>query len=311
MLRYILKRVFWSIATLLIILFILFLLLQFMPGTPFDDEKLTEAQKILMYAKYGLDQPFWIRFGIYLENILFRGDFGISLALQKNQMVQSIVLPRLGVSVRIGVQALILGTFFGVVFGILSGSNKNTKVDTAATLIAVLGVSIPSYVFALLLSFFFGYKWNIFAITYRFDEPFYSSILPTISLSMFVMAQTTRFLRTELIEVLASDYIKLVESKGVKRIFVILRHGIRNALISVITILGPLTVTLMTGSLVVERVYGVPGIGDLLVEGILSNDFNVIVMIAFIYSAMYIFMNLVVDILYGVIDPRIRVARGG
>lgn len=311
MLRYILKRVFWSIATLLIILFILFLLLQFMPGTPFDDEKLTEAQKILMYAKYGLDQPFWLRFKIYLENIILRGDFGISLSLQKNQLVQAIVLPRLGVSVRIGVQALMVGTFFGIVFGVLSGSNKNTKIDTSATIIAVLGVSIPSYVFALLLSFFFGYKWNIFAITYRHGEPFFSSILPTISLSMFVMAQTTRFLRTELIEVLASDYIKLVESKGVKRIFVILRHGIRNALISVITILGPLTVTLMTGSLVVERVYGVPGIGDLLVEGILSNDFNVIVMIAFIYSAMYIFMNLMVDILYGVIDPRIRVARGG
>lgn len=310
MVRYIVKRVFWSVATLLMILFILFLLLQFMPGTPFDDEKLTDAQKILMYAKYGLDQPFWVRFQIYLENIIFRGDFGISLALQKNQMVQSIVLPRLGVSVRIGVQALLVGTTAGIALGILSGSNKNTKIDTSATIIAVLGVSIPSYVFALLLSFFFGYKWNIFPITYRFGEPFYSSILPTISLSMFVMAQTTRFLRTELIEVLASDYIKLVESKGVKRIFVILRHGIRNALISVITILGPLTVTLMTGSLVVERVYGVPGIGDLLVEGILSNDFNVIVMIAFIYSALYIFMNLVVDILYGIIDPRIRVAGG-
>ena len=311
MVRYISKRIFWALFTLLIIIFVLFLLLQFMPGTPFDDEKLTEAQKILMYAKYGLDQPFWVRFQIYLENIVLRGDFGISLALQKNQLVQEIVLPRLGVSIRIGVQALIVGTFAGILLGVLSGTNKNTKIDTASTVIAVLGVSIPSYVFALLLSFFFGYKWAIFPITFRHGEPLFSSILPTISLSMFVMAQTTRFLRTELIEVMSSDYIKLVESKGVKRTRIILKHGIRNALISVITILGPLTVTLMTGSLVVERVYGVPGIGDLLVEGILSNDFNVIVMIAFIYSALYIVMNLTVDILYGVIDPRIRVAKGG
>ena len=127
---------------------------------------------------------------------------------------------------------------------------------------------------------------------------------------MFVMAQVTRFLRTELIEVLGSDYIRLVEAKGVTRFRIIYRHGLRNALISVITILGPLTVTLLTGSLVVEKVYAVPGIGSLLVNGILTNDYNVIVMIAFVYSALYITMNLFVDILYGIIDPRIRVAKG-
>jgi len=310
MVQYITKRILWSFLTLFIIIFLLFLLLQFMPGSPFDDEKLTEAQRILMYAKYGLDQPFFVRFGIYIQNIL-KGDFGISLALQKNMLVQDIITPRLGISVRIGLQALLLGTTLGIIFGVISGSFKNTWYDTFTTFIAVLGVSVPSYVFALLLSYFLGYKLRIFSITFKHGEPLMSSILPTISLSMFVMAQTTRFLRTELIEVLGSEYIKLVTAKGVKRHLVILRHGIRNAMISVVTILGPLTVTLMTGSLVVERVYGVPGIGDLLVEGILTNDYNIIVMIAFIYSALYIFMNLSVDILYGLIDPRIRVAKGG
>lgn len=310
MVQYITKRILWSVLTLFIIIFLLFLLLQFMPGSPFDDEKLTEAQRILMYAKYGLDQPFFVRFGIYIQNIL-KGDFGISLALQKNMLVQDIITPRLGISVRIGLQALLLGTTLGIIFGVISGSFKNTWYDTVTTFIAVLGVSVPSYVFALLLSYFLGYKLRIFSITFKHQDPLMSSILPTISLSMFVMAQTTRFLRTELIEVLGSEYIKLVTAKGVKRHLVIFRHGIRNAMISVITILGPLTVTLMTGSLVVERVYGVPGIGDLLVEGILTNDYNIIVMIAFIYSALYIFMNLSVDILYGLIDPRIRVAKGG
>ncbi len=128
---------------------------------------------------------------------------------------------------------------------------------------------------------------------------------------MFIMAQTTRFLRTELIEVLGSDYIKLVEAKGVRKFKVIYKHGLRNALISVITILGPLTVNLLTGSLVVEKVYAVPGVGSMLVNGILTNDYNVIMMIAFIYSALYIGMNLFVDIAYGIIDPRIRVAKGG
>jgi len=301
---------FWSIVTLFTILILLFLLLQFLPGTPFNDEKLSETSKALLNAKYGLDQPFFSRFGIYMKNILTEFDFGISLSIQRNWMVKNIVLPRLGISIRIGLQALALGTSMGIVLGVLSASKKNTWVDTLATLIAIIGVSIPSYVFALLLSYVFGFRIPIFSIIFNFNDPIKSSILPTIALSMFVMAQVTRFLRTELIEVLGSDYIRLVEAKGVSKFKVIYRHGLRNALISVITILGPLTVTLLTGSLVVEKVYAVPGIGSLLVNGILTNDYNVIVMIAFVYSALYITMNLFVDILYGIIDPRIRVAKG-
>jgi len=310
MFKYITRRMFWSIVTLFTILILLFLLLQFLPGTPFNDEKLSEASKALLNAKYGLDQPILSRFGIYMKNILTEFDFGISLSIQRNWMVKNIVLPRLGISVRIGLQALALGTFMGIVLGVLSASKKNTWVDTLSTLIAIIGVSIPSYVFALLLSYVFGFKIPIFSIIFNFNDPIKSSILPTIALSMFVMAQVTRFLRTELIEVLGSDYIRLVEAKGVSKFKVIYRHGLRNALISVITILGPLTVTLLTGSLVVEKVYAVPGIGSLLVNGILTNDYNVIVMIAFVYSALYITMNLFVDILYGIIDPRIRVAKG-
>ncbi len=310
MFKYITRRMFWSLVTLFTILILLFLLLQFLPGTPFNDEKLSEASKALLNAKYGLDQPFFSRFGIYMKNILTEFDFGISLSIQRNWMVKNIVLPRLGISVRIGLQALALGTFMGIILGVLSASKKNTWVDTLSTLIAIIGVSIPSYVFALLLSYVFGFRIPIFSIIFNFNDPIKSSILPTIALSMFVMAQVTRFLRTELIEVLGSDYIRLVEAKGVNKFKVVFNHGLRNALISVITILGPLTVTLLTGSLVVEKVYAVPGIGSLLVNGILTNDYNVIVMIAFVYSALYITMNLLVDILYGIIDPRIRVAKG-
>jgi len=311
MAKYIAKRILLSLVTLFVILFILFMLLQFMPGSPFNDEKLTAAQQAVLMAKYGLDKPFFERFWIYLQNVVLRGDFGISYAIKKDMLVSGIVMSRLGTSVRIGLQALLLGTSLGVVFGVISGAKRNTWMDSLATVAAVIGVSIPSYVLALVLSFVLGYKFRIFDITYKVDQPLWSSILPTIALSFFVMAQTTRFLRTELIEVLGSDYIKLVDAKGVKRFRVIMRHGLRNALISVVTILGPLTVNLMTGSLVVERVYGIPGIGSLLVEGIQVNDYNIIVMIAFVYSALYIFVNLIVDILYGVIDPRIRVAKGG
>jgi oligopeptide transport system permease protein len=275
MAKYIAKRVVLSLVTLFVILFILFMLLQFMPGSPFNDEKLTAAQQAVLMAKYGLDKPFFIRFWIYLQNVVLRGDFGISYAIKKDMLVSGIIMSRLGTSIRIGLQALLLGTSLGVLFGVISGSKRNTWMDSMATIAAVIGVSIPSYVLALVLSYVLGYKFRIFDITYKVDNPVWSSILPTIALSFFVMAQTTRFLRTELIEVLGSDYVKLVDAKGV------------------------------------ARLYGIPGIGSLLVEGIQVNDYNIIVMIAFVYSALYIFVNLVVDILYGVIDPRIRVAKGG
>lgn len=309
MFKYILKRLLWAIVTVFIILFVLFLLLEFMPGSPFNDERLTAEQIKILRDQYGLNEPFFKKFFIFLKNAL-QGDFGISYSVFKNAPVSQLVLPRLGVSIRIGFQALVLGIVTGGILGLVSGTNQNSWKDTLATFLAVIGVSIPSFVLALGLSYVVGYKWQLAAITYNQSAPFASSLLPTISLSMFVMAQVTRFLRTEFIEVLDTDYVKLARAKGLSKSKVISKHGIRNALISVITILGPLLVNLMTGSLVIERVFGIPGIGSLLVEAIQTNDYNVIIMVAFIYSLLYIFVNLIVDILYGVIDPRIRITKG-
>lgn len=309
MFKYIAKRVFWAIITILVILMVLFLLLELLPGSPFNNqERLTADQILKLQQAYGLDKPFIEKFWIFLKNAL-RGDFGISFNLLKNAKVADIVMPRLWVSVRIGLQALFVGTVFGVLFGSISGSNQNTWKDTFATIIAVIGVSVPSFVFALTLSYYLGYKIPIFDIIYNNSHPFRSTLLPTISLSMFVMAQITRFLRTEFVEVLGSEYIRW-RVKGIPKTKILFKHGLRNALISVITIYGPLTVNVLTGSLVIEKIYGIPGIGSLLVNAIQSNDYNVIVMVAFIYSALYVFVNLIVDVLYGVIDPRIRVTKG-
>jgi len=310
MVKYTLKRMFWAIVTILIILFVLFLLLEFLPGSPFNDERLTPEQIAVLKANYGLDRPFFEKALIFLKNAM-RGDFGISYSVAKNLPVSMLVMERLGVSLRIGAQALILGTTMGIILGVIAGVKHNSWQDTIATILAVIGVSVPSYVFALLLSYFVGYRLGWADITFSLAAPFTSSILPTISLSMFVMAQTARFLRTELIDVLDSDYIQLAKAKGVKKFDLIYKHGFRNALISVITIIGPLLVSLMTGSLVVEKVFGIPGIGSLLVNAINVKDYNIIVMIAFIYSTLYIVMNLGVDVLYGIIDPRIRVEKGG
>ncbi|WIV13814.1 ABC transporter permease [Proteiniborus sp. MB09-C3] len=309
MLKYIQKRLIISAITLFIILTLLFVLLEFMPGSPFNDEKLSPDQRTLLYKKYNLDKPLYIRYIAYMKNVILKGDFGNSYAIQKDAPVSELLKNRLSISIRLGIQSLILGSFVGLVFGIVAAVKKNSRLDTLTTIFAVIGISVPSYVFALGLSYFLGYKLKLFPFTYDIYRSFESSILPTIALSMFVIATVARFMRTELVEVLETEYILLAEAKGLKAKKVIIKHSIRNALIPVITVLGPITVSLMTGSLVTERIFGIPGIGDLLVTAIGVNDFNVVISIAFFYSVFYILMMLIIDVLYGIIDPRIRVAK--
>lgn len=306
--KYIAKRVFVSIVTILIILLLLFCMLQFMPGSPFNDEKLSEAQVQVLNQKYGLDQPIVVQFVNYVKNVL-QGDFGVSYSISKNTDISKLLNTRLPVSFRIGGQAVVLGAILGILLGIAAALKSGTWIDSLCTVISVLGVSLPSYVFALAMAYFLGYRANVFPLLYNSAEIFASSVMPTIALSMFSIATVARFTRTELLEVLDSDYMLLAESKGITGGLLIVRHALRNALIPIITVLAPLVVDLMIGSLVIEKIFSIPGIGSLMVTAIQSNDYNVTITIAFIYSAMYIVLMLAVDILYGVIDPRIRLAK--
>ena len=308
--KYTLKRIFTSIFTLLAILLVLFILMQLMPGSPFNDEKLNESQRMTLYAKYGLDQPVVVQFFKYVGNML-RGDFGVSYNISKNTPISQLIKTRLPISIRIGGCAVALGAVMGLLLGLVAALKHNTIIDSLATVISVIGVSVPSYVFALALSYQFGFKLGWFPMLFSQQDIFGSSVLPSISLSMFTMASIARFTRSEMLEVLGSDYMLLAESKGLSSSLLIFRHALRNALIPIITVLAPLIVDLMTGSLVVEKIFAIPGVGSLLVNAIQSNDYNVVISLSFIYSAMYIGIMLVVDILYGVIDPRIRLAKKG
>lgn len=307
--KYILKRVAISIVTLLVILLVLFLMLEFMPGSPFNDEKLTAAQKVILNQKYGLDKPIMIRFFHYIRAML-SGDFGVSYTISKNTPITSLLQTRLPISLRLGGQAILIGTAVGLILGLIAAIKHNTIFDTITTVISVLGVSLPSYVFAMALIYSLGFRLKWFPILYEAKEPIQSSVLPTVSLCMFTIATVARFTRTEMLEVLGSDYMLLAESKGINSFRLIFRHALRNALIPIITVLAPLIVGLMTGSLVIEKLFSIPGIGSLLVSAIHSNDYNIIVALTFIYSLMYIGIMLLVDILYGVIDPRIRLVKG-
>lgn len=299
-----------SLATLIVIIFVLFIMLDLMPGSPFNDEKLTEAQKALLYAKYGLDQPFFVRFGRYLINTL-RGDLGVSYALNKNKTVSEMLAGPLQISIKLGAQAMLIGSIIGLLFGILAALNHNTWIDSLFSIISIIGVSVPSYVFALLLAYFIGFKLKWFPILYNANNASASTVLPTIALAMFPIANISRFTRSEMIDVLGSEYVLLVQSKGVKEKDLIVNHALRNTLIPIVTIMGPLLVNLLTGSMVVEKVFAIPGIGMLMMQAIQNNDYNVVIACAFVYSALYISMMLFVDVLYGIIDPRIRVAKGG
>lgn len=306
--KYIAKRMFVSIITILIILLLLFCMLQFMPGSPFNDEKLSEAQVQVLNQKYGLDQPIVVQFVNYVKNVV-KGDFGVSYSISKNTDISKLLNTRLPVSFRIGGQTVVFGAIIGIMLGIAAALKSGTWIDSICTIVSVLGVSLPSYVFALAMAYFLGYRANIFPLLYNSAEAFASSVMPTIALAMFSIATVARFTRTELLEVLDSDYMLLAESKGITGRTLIVRHALRNALIPIITVLAPLVVDLMIGSLVIEKIFSIPGIGSLMVTAIQSNDYNVTITIAFIYSVMYIVLMLAVDILYGVIDPRIRLAK--
>lgn len=308
MLKYVLKRVLISVVTVLIILAVLFTMLHSMPGSPFNDEKITAVQRANLEAKYGLDKPLPVQFVNYLRAML-SGDFGVSYVIQKNMPIASLLRARIMVSIRIGVQAVALGTLIGLLMGIVAAMKRNSFLDTFATVVSVIGVAFPSYVFAMAMSYFIGFRLGWLPLLYSTADAARSTVMPTISLSMFSMATVARFARTEMVEVMGSDYMLLADSKGISSFRLLGVHGLRNALIPIVTVLAPLTVELMTGSLVVEQIFAIPGIGSLLVSAIQFNDYNVVLAVVFVYSIMFISVMLIVDILYGVIDPRIRLAK--
>lgn len=308
MFKYVLKRVLISVVTVLIILAVLFTMLHSMPGSPFNDEKITAVQRANLEAKYGLDKPLPVQFVNYLKAML-SGDFGVSYVIQKNMPIASLLRARIMVSIRIGVQAVALGTLIGLLMGIVAAMKRNSFLDTFATVVSVIGVAFPSYVFAMAMSYFIGFRLGWLPLLYSTADAARSTVMPTFSLSMFSMATVARFARTEMVEVMGSDYMLLADSKGISSFRLLGVHGLRNALIPIVTVLAPLTVELMTGSLVVEQIFAIPGIGSLLVSAIQFNDYNVVLAVVFVYSIMFISVMLIVDILYGVIDPRIRLAK--
>ncbi len=308
--KYILKRVLMAVLTLLLTVLVLFLLLNLMPGSPFQGQRLTEEMKATLSKQYGLDKPVLVRYFIYLKNLL-KGDFGISMTVQKNMEISKMLSTRFPISIRIGLQGMLIGSVLGILLGVLGALKHNTWMDPVISAISMIGASIPSFIFALGLMYFVAYKMGAAPLLYSADMPYISTILPSISLAMFPMSNIARYTRTEMISVLSSDYIKLAKSKGIGTRKVVIRHSLRNSLIPVLTIMAPLLVDLITGSMVIENVFSIPGIGSLFISAIKANDYNITISIMFIYTSVYIALMLIVDLLYGIIDPRVRLGKEG
>ena len=306
--KYILKRIFYMIITLFLIATITFFLMKLLPGSPYaNEENLTDAQLQIMNAKYGLDKPVWMQYLIYLGGLV-RLDLGMSF--QYNSTVLNLLSSRVGPSFQIGLQALIFGMGMGTLLGLVAAMKQNTIVDTGATFFAIIGRSVPSFVFAVILQLVFGVIFPILPIA-LWNQGFISSILPTLALSISPVADSARFIRTEMVEVLQSDYMELARAKGLSRMEVVMKHGLRNALIPLVTIAGPMLVGLMTGSMVIENIFAIPGIGEQFVKSILTNDYPTIMGVTMMYSFLLVVTILIVDLLYGFIDPRIRLTQGG
>lgn len=296
------------VVTLFIIASFTFFLMKIIPGTPYaNPEKLTEKQRILLDAKYGFDQPVAVQYLKYIGGLL-QGDLGYSFQFE-GRTVMSMIQDRIVPSALIGVQAMVIGTLIGLVLGIISALRHNTIIDYLAVTIAVLGMSIPSFVLAALLQYVVGVKLQWLPVALW--ESYESTILPSIALSVVVIATVARFIRSEMLEVLGQEYVVTARAKGLKESVITMRHVIRNALIPVVTMLGPLAVSIITGTLVIEKIFGVPGLGEQFTLSILVLDYSVIMGITLFYSALFIFIVFIVDLLYTFLDPRIDFSKGG
>lgn len=302
MFRYILKRILTGIITIWAIISITFFLVRLMPGGPFDGDKINPQVKANIEAKYGLDKPLGEQYAMYMKNLV-KMDLGESMLFRGRQVTKTIKtsFPK---SAQLGLLAVVVSVGLGVALGIISALNADKWPDRICMFIATLGVTIPSFVISAVLIYVFASKLKILPTT-GFSS-WKHMIMPTIALAASSTAFITRLTRSKLIDVMKSDYIRTAKAKGLSKKTIILKHGLRNSLIPVITYLGPLIAGVLTGSFIVESIFAIPGLGSEFVSTAIGRDYTALLGVLVFYSTIIVICNMLVDILYVVIDPRIK-----
>ncbi|MDY5845736.1 MAG: ABC transporter permease [Bariatricus sp.] len=304
MAKYIAKRVLLAIVTLFVLTSVVFVLVRLMPGDPFSSDKMTPEIRANMEAYYGLDKPLPVQYVTYMKNVL-HGNLGYSLKYG-DRTVNRIIAESFPYSADLGIRALTFALFFGLILGIIAALNRGKKLDFFCILIAIIGTSIPDFIMGSLLQYFFGIKWKILPVAQY--TSFMHTILPSIAVGFYTLASVSRLMRSSMLEVVTSDYSKTAKAKGLSDFRITVKHQIRNAITPIITIMGPTVASVLTGTFVIEALFAIPGMGRYYVESINMNDYTLVLGMTIFYGAFLIVSILIVDILYGVVDPRIRLS---
>lgn len=308
MAKYFIKRLVVAIITILIIATLTFVMMHSIPGGPFTREKpLPEAQIKILEEKYHLDDPLFKQYVDYMGG-LFRLDLGpsfVKIGVEVNELIALGIPP----TAKIGLFALIVIVILGIPFGIISALKQNKPVDYIVMFMATLGVTIPSFVIATLIIYFFAGGVLDWLPTFGLTSPL-GYIGPVIALAGYSLSFVTRLTRSSMLEVLRQDYIRTARANGIREYKVMAKHAIKNALIPVITYVGPMVAAIMTGSFVIEKIFHIPGIGGYFIESITNRDYTTIMGITVFYASFYIIMVLLVDVAYALVDPRIKFTKG-
>ncbi|KAB1434347.1 ABC transporter permease [Candidatus Galacturonibacter soehngenii] len=303
MTKYVIKRIFMALVTIWAVATITFFLMNMVPGGPFLSEKAISPQaQAALEAKYGLDKPLYEQYVTYLKDAS-HGDFGDSLK-QRGRSVMGIILTKFPVSARVGGVAILVSLCIGIPLGCIAALNRGKVLDNLISVIATGGIAIPSFVICTLLMYFFGVRLKVFPTFGLSSWKHY--VMPVISLSLYPMAYIMRLMRSAMLDVLGQDYMRTARAKGVNQFKSVFKHALRNAILPVITYVGPMTAYTLVGSFIVEKIFTIPGLGSEFIGSITSRDYTLIMGTTIFLATIMVIMNVIVDIIYKLVDPRIK-----
>jgi len=300
-LLYITKRIIMSFVMIFLLVTATFFLVKLIPGSPFTSEKMQAGNKEAIYAYYGLDRPVYEQYFTYILN-LAKGDLGISYKI-RSVSVNQIIASAFPYSLDLGLRAIGFALTFGLFLGIIAAYRRGKAMDTFTMMIAIVGISIPSFIVGFLIQYFFAVKLKWFPVAQY--TSFSHKVLPTFALGLGMLATIAKYTRTSMLEVLAADYVKTANAKGLSKARIVFVHQMRNALMPIVTLLGPMVASVITGTFVVENVFAIPGLGRHYVTSVQNLDYTLIVGLTIFFAVFLVVMNLLVDLVYVLIDPRI------
>ncbi|OWZ83693.1 ABC transporter permease [Natranaerobius trueperi] len=307
MIQFIAKRFAYAVLTLLIVTTLTFILVRVIPGNPIErmTEELPQEQRQQVFEQYGFDQSIPMQYKQFWKDVIVDQDLGESLSY-RGRGVTDTIISYAPISARLGVQAIFIGVTLGVILGVIAAINRGNWPDYFVMFIAILGISIPSFVVASVLQYFFAIRWGVLPTTGW--GGFEYTILPSIALCFHPLARYARYMRANSLDVLHQDYILTAQAKGASRFRIIRKHVIRNAILPIVTLLGPQLAMIFGGSFVIERIFSIPGLGAYFVTSVIDRDYTMVMGQTIFIASLYIFSLVIVDILYAIIDPRIQVS---